>query len=377
LSGFAGKYSPRFGSGFVGEFVFGDGMKTFDKYFSNKDVKRAQNGMSKKEYMEIIEEMIAQGENGKANNESEHGNVVKPWWQPEVCLVIADSKFRRNKGSDYREAFFKKISYFAYADYRMSETAVYSDLLLPAKSHYEVWDLRTSPGYHRFTNLAQPIANMKPVGEAKDEWSMMALIAKKIEEIANKPENKEKAKVKDSKKYAKPGYHDLTIAYKEYTNTDEKSEAEMDPYLGTDKLALEAALEKCDQYQPWTIEKMYKAGGFLQLNEKAGKTSPLYADRPYNTFENMLYKFERFETLSGRQTFYVDHDLYIKMGAQTNTGMEGIRPQGNQYPFVLMTPHARWSIHSNHKQSRILQRQRDCYVPLCLQKRRFLETSHG
>ncbi len=357
LSGFSGKYTPRLGSGFVGEFVFGDGMKTFDKYFTDEDVKRAQNGMSKREYMEIIEAMLAEGKNGKANIESEHGNVVKPWWQPEVCLVVADSKFRRNKGSDYREAFFKKISYFAYVDYRMSETAVYSDLLLPAKSHYEVWGLRSSPGYHRFANLAQPIANMKPVGEAKDEWSIMALIAKKLEEIANKPENIDRAKVKDEKRYAKPGFHDLTIACKEFTNTDKESEAKMEPHLGTDKLALEAALEKCEQYAPWTIEKMYKAGGFLQLNEKAGKTSPLYTDRPYNTFENMLYKFERFETLSGRQTFYVDHDMYIKMGAQTNRGMEGIRPKDpKRYPFTLMTPHARWSINSSYKASRTLQR---------------------
>ncbi|MDD3775448.1 MAG: molybdopterin-dependent oxidoreductase [Sulfurovaceae bacterium] len=364
LAGFGGKYAARFGSGFVGEFVFGDGMKTFDKYFSDEDVKRAQNGMGKKEYMQIISAMLEKGKLGKANNDSKHGNVAKPWWEPEVCLVVADSKFRRNKGSDYREAFFKKISYFAYADYRMSETAVYSDLLLPAKSHYEVWDLRTSPGYHRFTNLAQPVANMKPVGEAMDEWSMMALIAKKLEEIANKPENISKAKVKDDKRYAKPGYHDLSIVYKEFTNTDEESEAGMEPYLGTDKMAVDAALEKCDQYEGWTAEKMYKAGGFLQLNEKAGKMSPLYSDRPYNTFENMLYKFERFETLSGRQTFYVDHDLYIKMGAHTNTAMEGIRPiDPKRYPFVLMTPHARWSIHSNYKASRTLQRLQRGGVP--------------
>ena len=38
-----------------------------------------------------------------------------------------------------------------------------ADLLLPAKSHYEVYDVRTSPGYHRFANLAVPPANMKPI----------------------------------------------------------------------------------------------------------------------------------------------------------------------------------------------------------------------
>ena len=69
---------------------------------------------------------------------------------------------------------------------------------------------------------------------------------------------------------------------------------------------------------------MYKAGGFLLINEKAAKSSPLYSDRPYSSMENHLYKFERLETVSGRQTFYVDHPMFIRMGAATNTGMEGI-----------------------------------------------------
>jgi complex iron-sulfur molybdoenzyme family reductase subunit alpha len=356
LSGFSGKYAPRFGSGFVGEFVFGDGMETFDKYFSDEDVRRAQNGMSKEEYMQILDAMLADGKHDKANLESKNGNVVKPWWEPDTAIVVADSRFRRNKGSDYREAFMRKTKYFAYSDFRMSETAVYADLLLPAKAHYEVYDIRTSPGYHRFTNLAQPVANLKPIGEAKDEWTMFEFLAKKLEEYANRPENVAKAKVPDHKKYARPGFHDLTIFHKEYTNTDDESEGEGEPYLGTDKMAVQAALEKCEQYEPWTMEKMYKAGGFLLINEKAAKSSPLYADKPFNSNEDHLFKKEPLETVSGRQTFYVDHPIWIRMGAHTNTGMRGIRPDSKKYPFVMMTPHARWSIHSNYKASRTLQR---------------------
>jgi complex iron-sulfur molybdoenzyme family reductase subunit alpha len=348
LSGFGGKYNPRFGSGFVGEFVLGNGMDVFKKYFSDEDVKRATEGkMSKDEYIKNIEELLEMGANGGRG---------KRHYDPDTAIIIADSRFRRNKGSKYREAFLKKMKYFAYVDYRMSETAIYADLVLPAKSHYEVWDLRSSPGYHRFTNLGQPAANLKQVGEAMDEWSMFTLISKKLEEIANKPENISKAKVPDEKRYARDGYHDLANFYKEYTNTDEESEAEMEPYLGTDKQAIQAALEKCEQYEPYTIEKMYKSGGFLQLNEKAAKTAPLYADKPFNMFEDHVYKFERFETLSGRQTFYVDHELWIKLGANVNTGRNIIAPMGEKYPFTIMTPHARWSIHSNYKTSRTLQR---------------------
>jgi complex iron-sulfur molybdoenzyme family reductase subunit alpha len=356
LSGFSGKYAPRFGSGFVGEFMNGNGMKTFKQYFNDEDVQRAQNGMSKDEYVTVVEELLKRGENGGENMTSEHGNVVKPWWLPTTALIVADSTFRRNKASEYRNAFLKRMDFWAYVDYRMSEAAQYADVLLPAKSHYEVYDLRTSPGYHRFTNLAQPVANIKNIGEAMDEWSMFTLLAKKLEEIANRPENIDKAKIKDDPRYAKPGYHDLTIFHKEYTNTDEESEGNGEVYLGTDKMAVEAALEKCAQYEPWTMEKMYKAGGFLLINEKAAQTSPLYSDKPYNSNENHLYKFQPLHTMSGRQTFYVDHEMYIRMGAATNTGMKGIRPERKEYPYVLMTPHARWSIHSNYKTSRTLLR---------------------
>ncbi|MGM0533521.1 MAG: molybdopterin-dependent oxidoreductase [Campylobacterota bacterium] len=350
LGSFNGKYSARFGSGFVGEFVFGDGMKTFDKYFSDEDVKRAQNGLSKKEYMEIVEDMLAKGKNG---GDGKH----KPWWEPDVAVIVADSKFRRNKGSDYREAFLNKISYFAYVDYRMSDTAVYADLLLPAKSHYEVHDIRSTPGYHRFTNLAQPLKNFQSVGEAMEEWSMFSLIAKKLQELAKRPENIDKAKVPDDEQYAKPGFHDLTICYDEFTNTDMDSKLELEPELGTDKLAVEAALENVEQYKPWTREKMYAAGGFLPLNEKAATNSPLYPNRPFNSNEYHLFKHEPFKTVTGRQTFYVDEDMFIKMGAHTNTAMDGILSiDPKNYPFQFLTPHARWSIHSNYKSSRTLQR---------------------
>ncbi len=352
LSGFGGKYVARFSSGFLGEFMMGDGMKDVDKYFGDEDIKRAQ-GISMKEYKAILEKMVAAGFEGK-DNKATGAKGVKPYWMPEVALIVADSRFRRNKSSTYRKAFLKQMQYFAYVDYRMSETAVYADLLLPAKSHYEVWDIRSSPGYHRFSNLAQPVAGLKPVGEAMDEWSMFALIAKKLEEIAK---NGPVKKVKDPN-YVKSatGERELDIFFQEFTNQDDESQGNLEPELGTDELALRAALEKCDQYAPYTVEKMYKSGGFLVLNEKAAKSSPLYADKPFNSNEDHLFKFERFETLSGRQTFYVDHELWLKLGVATNTAREGIRPKRHEFPFALMTPHARWSIHANYKNSKTLQR---------------------
>src|SRR5690606_32104814 len=112
----------------------------------------------KKEYLQIVKELLKTGDMNNGENGDGHRH-----WSPEVAILIADSRFRRNKGSKYREAFLKKMKHVTVVDFKMSETAVWADLLLPAKSHYEVWDLRTSPGYHRYTNLAQPVANLKPV----------------------------------------------------------------------------------------------------------------------------------------------------------------------------------------------------------------------
>jgi len=363
LAGFSGKYAPRFGSGFLGEYMMGNMDLDFDKYFSDEDIKRAYNNtIDKKAFKEELDKLRDGGFESEKNG-------VKPFWIPDTALIVADAKFRRNKAS-YNKTWMESTKFFTYVDYRMSASAQYADVLLPAKAHYEVYDLRASPGYHRFVNLAHPIAKMKPVGESKDEWTMFTFLAKKLQDHARLPENIGKAKVKDEGTnvtggaLARDGYRDLANFYLEYTNQDPESEEELEPYLGEDpdgqkrgdRLALEAALEMTDQFQPHTVEKMYKQGGFLQFNEKGGKNSPLYADRPYNSLENHVFRYERFETVSGRQTFYVDHDLWIKLGVNTNTGREPLAPRSAEYPMTLMTPHARWSIHSNYKTAKILQR---------------------
>ncbi len=349
LAGFAGKYKARFGSGFLGEYMFGNGEKVFDETFSDADIKRAQ-GIDKKEYKAILHEMIKEG--AEYAKDPKKAKRAKAYWMPEVALLVADSRFRRNKATQYRKEFLKNIKYFAYVDYRFSETAIYADILLPAKAHYEVWDVRSSPGYHRFTNLAKPVANLKPVGEAKDEWSMFALLAEKLENIAK---NGPVKKVPDPM-YTKGGVRELDIFFQEYTNQDDESQGLLEPELGTDKLAIEAALDKCEQYAPYTVEKMEKSGGFLVLNEKAAKSSPLYADKPFSSWEDQMFKFERFETLSGRQTFYVDHPTWIKLGCAVNTARQPIADNNQTHPFTLLTPHARWSIHANYKNSKTLQR---------------------
>lgn len=339
LSGFDGRYTHRFASGFVSEFVLGDGLESYEKQFAEEDVKRA-TGEGKATYREKVEALLAEGEGDAGSG--------KPYWGAvETFLLFADARFRRNKAA-YKEAFLRKAKFIAYGDYRMSDFAMHADVLLPCTSHYEAWDIRTNPGYHRFANIVFPPEGLARVGEAKSEWEIATLIVEKMETIAKARHARSKEerflRIPDPT-HTQSGFHEMDRLVEEFTAGGK---------LRTDRDAVEFALEHVDQFKPNTTRSMYERGGFLQLNEKAGKSSPLYADRPYNSFENNLYLHQRFDTLSGRLTFYVDHDLWVQAGAAVTTAREPIRPR--KYPFTLMTPHARWSIHSTYKTSPTLLR---------------------
>ena len=341
LSGFDGRYTHRFASGFVSEFMLGEGMSSAASSFQDEDFRRA-TGASRDEYTKQVAELVqaSAGDAGEGRG--------KPWWnETETFLLFADARFRRNKAR-YREAFLAKAKFIAYGDFRMSDFATYADVLLPCATPYESWDIRTNPGYHRFANLAIPPANMKRVGEAKSEWEISRLIAEKMQELAlaRKPATGDERSIKiPDPTHTKAGFHAMDKLVEEFT---------MGGRLRSDRDAVEYALEHVDQFRPNSPRTMVERGGFLTLNEKAGKSSPLYADQPYNSFENNLYLSQRFETVSGRLTFYVDHPLWIASGAHVPTAREPIRSR--RHPFLLMTPHARWSIHSTYKTSPMLQR---------------------
>lgn len=339
LSAVDGK-SHRFASGFVSEFVLGN-EDTKLTAFTEDDVKTA-TGFSKEELIAKVKEQLAvsKGDEGFSKG--------KPNWpESETFLLFADARFRRNKGP-YRSSFLKKAKFIAYGDYRMSDFATFADVLLPCKSHYEVWDLRANPGYHRFVNFAHPPANLKSIGETKSEWEIATLLVERIEQIAKAKfrESKESRFLKVADKtHTQAGFRSLEQLVKEFT---------LDGRLRTDQDAVHLALEQVDQFKPNSVAELKNRGGFLVLNEKAGKSSPLYPDVPYNTFENNLFLHERFETLTGRLSFYIDHPLWISMKAELPGAMPPLRSQ--KYSFLLMTPHARWSIHSTYKTSPLLLR---------------------
>jgi len=74
-----------------------------------------------------------------------------------------------------------KLDLLVCIDFRMSTTAVYSDVVLPTASWYEKNDLNTSD-MHPFIHPLQ--AAVDPAYESKSDWEIFKAIAKKFQEVA-------------------------------------------------------------------------------------------------------------------------------------------------------------------------------------------------
>ena len=313
---------PRLEPGGLGEFMRGDMVVEARRHFDPEKLKE-RVGFDVDEMMEMIRESI-----------EEQG---MPYHGPMKGLIsIADNKFRRNKSAhQYRERILKEVEeLFVDINVRMDSTAMWADYLLPAASHYEAWDLR-SVGYHRFVNVFT--APVDPVGEALPDWDIMAMLARKIQERA--------------KARGVGAYQDGDVTRNLDTIHDDFTMG------GTLDTAYEATKWLVDNSPEidGTLEEGAERGFFV-MNEKAGRHTTLRPDAPYNPFEHQVVDKEPYPTLSGRITFYCDHDRYMKLGARVPTARRHAGKEASRYPLHFYTPHTRWGIHSNWRSNKFMMR---------------------
>jgi len=93
----------------------------------------------------------------------------------------AEGKVRSKEAKWHGEAPEGKLDLLVTLDFRMSTTAVYSDIVLPTASWYEKDDLNTSD-MHPFIHPLQ--AAVDPAYESRSDWDIFRTIAKKFSEVA-------------------------------------------------------------------------------------------------------------------------------------------------------------------------------------------------
>jgi nitrate reductase alpha subunit len=80
-----------------------------------------------------------------------------------------------------------------------------------------------------------------------------------------------------------------------------------------------------------------------------------YSSRvPYTPFQFFAVNKRPWPTLTGRQQFYIDHDVFFSMGVELPVYKAPV--DADKYPLRFNTPHSRHAIHSTFKDNPLMLR---------------------
>ena len=164
-----------------------------------------------------------------------------------------------------------------------------------------------------------------PIGEAKPDWEIMALLTKAIQERAI-------ARGVSS-------YQDGDVTRDFHTIHDDFT---MNGQLMTDYDATKWLVDNGPEFGGATLEEGAEQGFFV-MSEAAGPTQPLKKDEPYHPFVSQVEGKKPYDTLTGRITFYCDHPRFEKLGAVVPTARHHAGRQASSYPLSFYSPHTRWA----------------------------------
>jgi DMSO reductase family type II enzyme molybdopterin subunit len=286
--------------------------------------------------------------------------IDRGWWEglvrpapdkpPRVYIGVAGSTLRRTRGG-FKQLLgnvWPKLNLVVSVELRMSTTAYFSDIVLPAAGSYEKVDFRFPTAHINWLIFNDKAVT--PPGEAKPEWEIFCLLAQKIEERAKARGIKEYTDGADRTFRPNRLYSDFTLGRAIREKDDERMAEEMI----ADTVRVGALPEK-------TTLKTFREKGmvrFTGLGIDAVGLNLATDIKPDETVTPLTWHVERktpYPTLTRRIQFYIDHEWFLEAGEELpvhkpNPGM------GGDYPLTMTSGHQRWSVHSIWVVNSIIQR---------------------
>ena len=276
-------------------------------------------------------------------------------WQREppekgarVLFVAGSNIVRRLRSSDLmlRNAF-PKMDLVVTTDVRMTSTCLHSDILLPGATSYEKddatnWFTLLSPFLH-ITQQAIP-----PIGEAKPEWTIHAMMAQAIERRARARGVREYRDRAGKTRRLDNFYRRFSMGGKYGPEAQTKVASE----VVSKTSFLDASF---DDLRSKGFRRIHGIGRH-PIN--LGNATEVRADQPVINREWRRTRPAPWPTLTGRIQFYIDHPLYLELAEELPVHKEPPLA-GGDYPLVLSSGHTRWSIHAGWRNvAPLLQLQR-------------------
>jgi dimethylsulfide dehydrogenase subunit alpha/complex iron-sulfur molybdoenzyme family reductase subunit alpha len=105
-----------------------------------------------------------------------------------------------------------------------------------------------------------------------------------------------------------------------------------------------------------SLEEGARRGFFTIGHSPFPEHTNVRPDEPLNPWEKQVVDKKPYPTLSGRITFYCDHDRFIQLGSTVPTARRNAGKEASRYPLTFYTPHTRWGIHSNWRSNKYMLR---------------------
>ncbi len=222
-----------------------------------------------------------------------------------------------------------KLKLIVALDMRLSSTGMKADLLLPVAGYYEKRGLKYAVALSPYVVVGdQAVA---PLGEAKPEWEIMALLARALQARAR----------------ARGDGGDVATIYDRFTEN-----GRLGP--GDDVAVLDRILAGSSSTRGTNWEEARRRGAIAARSVGGwGATSGIGSElEPHGSLTPSRVHVEgkhAWPTLTGRQQFYLDHPWFVEADEVLPRWKPlpgtGERADG-RHPIVLTGGHTRWSIHA-------------------------------
>ncbi|MFI5394264.1 MAG: molybdopterin-dependent oxidoreductase [Candidatus Binatia bacterium] len=268
-----------------------------------------------------------------------------PGKDPKIYFSTAGNALRRWPAPQQAErVLWPKLRLIVDIDFRMSTTALKSDIVLPAAAYYEKRGIKYAQSYVPYIVFGDKA--VEPLGEAKCEWEFYGRLAEQIQQRA-----RQRGVGPFTGVLGEP--RDLSTVYERWTFNGRFTWQDDIP-------PLEYILANSSQTPGLTWKEAAERGAVrIQSIGMYGPGTAVCSDfTPGETVYPSQWFVEQKEpwpTLTGRQQFYLDHPWFIEAREALPCHKE-LPPIGGHFPLRLTGGHTRWSIHAIWRDQRQLLR---------------------
>ena len=248
----------------------------------------------------------------------------KPW---KMAIMAGHNPANwRASGGRWRQSVFEKLDSIVAMTPDMSVTAMYADYVLPIAHHYERQDVTMEGRTPYLQVLDQAVP---PLGESVDDFTAIARLTRAISE---KAKARKLAPIKDTF-YGQPIEHDYTRLHDLMTLDGKVKETRdivqlmLDNSFGVPKISFDALRER----------------GFIRVDDSSSTQFGPKSPFSYETLASTRNKVP-YETLTGRQQYYMDHDWFLAEGEQLPVHKQPLVNAGHDIRLTM--GHARHGVHS-------------------------------